>query len=76
MSVVFDSLWWWRVECNGQGSPYDAETSQPQALVTQDIDDATWDPIAASEIEVISSVDFVETYMDWNFPLNLDFLST
>lgn len=76
MSVVFDSLWWWRVECNGQGSPYDAEISQPQTLVTQETSDAHWDPITALDIEAVGSVELLEGYMDWSFPLNLDLLST
>ncbi|RGP70225.1 hypothetical protein FSPOR_4125 [Fusarium sporotrichioides] len=75
MSVVFDSLWWWRVEYNGQGSPYDTDKTGPEA-VQVDLEDGStcWNSTAAPASDSFGSINFPEVYMDWNFPMNIDYV--
>ncbi|SCO79651.1 related to zinc finger transcription factor [Fusarium oxysporum] len=59
MSVVFDSLWW----------------AAPESVQTGAIDASTyWDSTAAPVGDSFGSSNFPEVYMDWNFPLDLDYL--
>ncbi|KAF5574036.1 nicotinamide mononucleotide permease [Fusarium pseudoanthophilum] len=75
MSVVFDSLWWWRVEYNGQGSPYDTNNTAPEPGQTDDTDASTfWNSTAAPVGDSFGLSNLPEVYMDWNFPLNIDYI--
>ncbi|QPC62794.1 hypothetical protein HYE67_005025 [Fusarium culmorum] len=75
MSVVFDSLWWWRVEYNGQGSPYDTDKNVPQAVQADMEDGSTrWSPTTAPVSDSFGSINLPEFYMDWNFPMNIDYI--
>ncbi|KAF9775582.1 hypothetical protein IL306_006301 [Fusarium sp. DS 682] len=75
MSVVFDSLWWWRVEYNGQGSPYDISKTAPESVQIDATDASTyWNSTAAPIGDSFGSYNFPEVYMDWNFPLNIDYI--
>ncbi|KAF4433718.1 nicotinamide mononucleotide permease [Fusarium acutatum] len=75
MSVVFDSLWWWRVEYNGQGSPYDTNKTAPESVQMDAADASTlWNPTAAPVGDSFGLSNLPEVYMDWNFPLNIDYI--
>ncbi|KAM0392021.1 hypothetical protein ACHAQC_006832 [Fusarium culmorum] len=75
MSVVFDSLWWWRVEYNGQGSPYDTDKNVPQAVQADMEDGSTrWSPTTAPVSDSFGSINLPEFNMDWNFPMNIDYI--
>ncbi|KAF5544074.1 nicotinamide mononucleotide permease [Fusarium mexicanum] len=75
MSVVFDSLWWWRVEYNGQGSPYDTNNAAPESAQMDATDASTlWNSTAAPVGDSFGLSDLPEVYMDWNFPLNIDYI--
>ncbi|CEF87405.1 unnamed protein product [Fusarium graminearum] len=75
MSVVFDSLWWWRVEYNGQGSPYDMDKTAPDAVQADMEGGSTyWNSMTAPVNDSFGSINFPEFYMDWNFPMNIDYI--
>ncbi|KAF4498531.1 nicotinamide mononucleotide permease [Fusarium agapanthi] len=75
MSVVFDSLWWWRVEHNGQGSPYDTNNTAPESVQMDATDASTlWNSTAALVGDSFGLSNLPEVYMDWNFPLNIDYI--
>ncbi|KAF4337093.1 nicotinamide mononucleotide permease [Fusarium beomiforme] len=74
MSVVFDSLWWWRVEYNGQGSPYDTNKTALESVQIDPPDATYWNSTATSIGSNFGLSTFPEVYMDWNFPLNVDYL--
>ncbi|KAF5977766.1 zinc finger protein transcription factor [Fusarium bulbicola] len=75
MSVVFDSLWWWRVEYNGQGSPYDTNNAAPESVQMDATDASTlWNSTAAPVGDSFGMSGLPEVYMDWNFPLNIDYI--
>ncbi|CZR34842.1 uncharacterized protein FPRO_01037 [Fusarium proliferatum ET1] len=75
MSVVFDSLWWWRVEYNGQGSPYDTSKTAPESAQMDDTDASTfWNSTVAPVGDSFGLSNLPEVYMDWNFPLNIDYI--
>ncbi|EXK48048.1 hypothetical protein FOMG_01189 [Fusarium oxysporum f. sp. melonis 26406] len=58
MSVVFDSLW-----------------TAPESVQTGATDASTyWNSTAAPVGDSFGSSNFPEVYMDWNFPLDLDYL--
>jgi hypothetical protein len=74
MSVVFDSLWWWRVEYNGQGSPYEVDKTATESNRTEGTDASTaWAETATAAGDAFLSCEFPNVYMDWNFPLNIDY---
>ncbi|ENH60974.1 Putative transcription factor SEF1, partial [Fusarium oxysporum f. sp. cubense race 1] len=63
------------LEYNGQGSPYDMNRTAPESVQTGAIDASTyWDSTAAPVGDSFGSSNFPEVYMDWNFPLDLDYL--
>ena len=73
MSIVFDSLWWWRVEFNGQGSPYEVTRSEPEPHTNPDIEvDGSWLPKDAMALNSFGSLNFPEIYMDMDWPLYTD----
>ncbi|KAI1469832.1 uncharacterized protein F4812DRAFT_469891 [Daldinia caldariorum] len=68
MSVVFDSFWWWRVEFNGQTSPYPEQNRIAPAV-------AQATPFPAGP--VAGNMDMMpvdEPFPDYDWAVNFDFL--
>ncbi|KAH8698861.1 hypothetical protein BGW36DRAFT_376866 [Talaromyces proteolyticus] len=76
MSIVFDSLWWWRMESNGQSNPYESGgTAQNQnSLLEIPASDGPWcDP----SLPLSENLEYLgvpsDGLIDWNWPSNLPF---
>ncbi|KAI0135810.1 hypothetical protein F4814DRAFT_437258 [Daldinia grandis] len=83
MSVVFDSFWWWRVEFNGQTSPYPEQNQIPPveqdtvagSIVSQQPEASAATQAIAFPIEGnIDIMPFDEPFPDFDWAVNFEFL--
>ncbi|KAI8959032.1 hypothetical protein F5Y11DRAFT_350881 [Daldinia sp. FL1419] len=82
MSVVFDSFWWWRVEFNGQTSPYPEQNQiAPAPQDNSQNSNSPRQPGASSTGQVmdfpvycnIDMMPFNEPFPDYEWAVNFDF---
>ncbi|KAI1799495.1 hypothetical protein F4811DRAFT_565524 [Daldinia bambusicola] len=88
MSVVFDSFWWWRVEFNGQTSPYPEQNriapaiAQLDAMIGADTSQVSEQSTAAQAAAfptglISGNMDIMpvdEPFPDYDWAVNFDFL--
>lgn len=77
MSIVFDSLWWWRAEFDGRANPYRSPTATTSAAdsagaaLDRDVVEGTAFPAMTFDNDLPDPFSAFDDVVDWYWPASL-----